>query len=226
MKNFLKKYAHAWVLLYIFIYMPWFMYLENTYSSLSSCTIIHVAFDDVIPFCEYFIIPYLLWFLYVPSVILFLFFTSKKEYYHTCAFLFIGMSICLFICTIFPNGQNLRAHADLVADKNIFTKLIATLYKTDTDTNVFPSIHAFNSIGIHIAICKNQILSKKIWIKISSFLLATLIILSTMFLKQHSVLDVCASFLLAALLYVPVYKVNWSNGFNLSNITQVGEADK
>ena len=24
-----KKYKHAWVLLYIFIYMPWFMYLEK-----------------------------------------------------------------------------------------------------------------------------------------------------------------------------------------------------
>ena len=28
-KSFLKKYRHAWVLLYFMIYMPWFVYLEK-----------------------------------------------------------------------------------------------------------------------------------------------------------------------------------------------------
>lgn len=208
--HFLSKYSHAWVFLYLLIYLPWFTWLERTYSNLSDCNIIHVALDDKIPFYEYFVIPYFLWFLYVPVVILILFFTSKKEFYQTCGFLFGGMTICLLICTVFPNGQNLRQYADLTSRDNICIRILSMLYKTDTDTNVFPSIHVFNSIGIHIAIMKSSYFANKKWIKCGSFLLCVLIILSTMFLKQHSVLDAVGASILAAVMYCFVYTFKWS----------------
>ena len=56
MKDFVKKYGHAWAFLYALIYMPWFMWLEKTVTT--DYHVIHVALDDKIPFCEYFIIPY------------------------------------------------------------------------------------------------------------------------------------------------------------------------
>ena len=60
LKELFKKYNHAWVLLYALIYMPWFTYLERHVTA--AFYLIHSPLDDYIPFVEYFIVPYLLWF--------------------------------------------------------------------------------------------------------------------------------------------------------------------
>ena len=41
--------------------------------------IIHVALDDYIPFCEYFIIPYLLWFFYVAATVIYFSFINQNK---------------------------------------------------------------------------------------------------------------------------------------------------
>lgn len=204
MKNFIKKYGHIWTALYVFLYMPWFIWLEE---NVKTYTLLHVKIDDMIPFCEYFIIPYLLWFAYVPAVMIYEFFTSKKEWYYACAYLFIGMSICLLICTLWHNGQDLRMDID---NNNIFTSIVKILYTTDTNTNVFPSIHVFNSIGVFIILCKSKNMKNRKGIKIVSFILTILIILSTMFLKQHSIIDVAGGIILSGVMYVVVYLVDYS----------------
>ena len=47
----------------------------------------HVALDDFIPFNEYFIVPYMMWFLYVAGTILYFLFTNREDYYRICIFL-------------------------------------------------------------------------------------------------------------------------------------------
>lgn len=201
MKELLKKYSHAWTLLYVLLYMPWFMYLEKTVTT--NYHVMYMKLDDIIPFCEWFIIPYFIWFLFVPVVFGYLFFFNKKEYYRSCAYMFSGMTIFLIICTIYPNGQELRPVFD--ADKNICTKIVSFLYSTDTSTNVFPSMHAFNTIACLVAVLKEKTLRKKKWVTISTTILSVLICMATVFLKQHSFLDVIGSVVLALVLYPLVY---------------------
>ena len=201
-KQFILRYRHAWVLLYSFIYMPWFCYLEK--HRFSHYYLIHSPLDDYIPFVEYFIVPYLLWFLFIAVTIAYFFFTDKKGYYQLTAFLFTGMTIFLIICTVFPNELNLRPHT--FANDTVFTRLVQQLYSTDTPTNVLPSIHVYNSLGAAIAIGHSQALKKHRGIQFVSYGLAGLIVLSTMFLKQHSVIDVVAGFIMAGVLYLIVYK--------------------
>ncbi|MFR4580387.1 MAG: hypothetical protein ACLT76_12935 [Clostridium fessum] len=110
LKELLKKYGHIWILGYGFIYLPWFMHLEKTVTS--NYHIMHSSLDDMIPFNEYFVIPYLLWFAYVTAAIAYLFLKNKEEYYRLCAFLFTGMTLSLLICTLFPNGTDLRTAVD------------------------------------------------------------------------------------------------------------------
>lgn len=55
MKAFFQKYKHAWVLLYAFLYLPWFFWLESRANL--PYHVIHVWLDDKIPFVEYFIVP-------------------------------------------------------------------------------------------------------------------------------------------------------------------------
>ena len=211
MKQFVKKYKHAWVLLYFFIYLPWFLLLES--KVVTDYTVVTIGLDKWIPFNEIFVIPYLLWFAYIAATIGFFFFTSKTDFYRCCGFLFIGMTICLIIYTIWPNGQNLRPTS--FARDNILVDIAKTLYSTDTSTNVCPSIHVFNSIGAHIAIAKSEQFKKHKWVVASSFILMVLICLSTMFLKQHSAFDVICSIMLSGFMYVVVYKVDYSKLIDL-----------
>ena len=61
------------------------MHLEKTVTS--NYHIMHSSLDDMIPFNEYFVIPYLLWFAYVTAAIAYLFFKNKEEYYR-CIFIY------------------------------------------------------------------------------------------------------------------------------------------
>lgn len=206
-KDFIYKYHHAWTCLYVLLYMPWFIWLEKTVTT--NYTIIHLPIDDKIPFCEYFIIPYFLWFAFVPITMVYLLFYSRKEFYEASAFLFIGMTIFLIISTVWPNGLNLRQ--DISFRDNIFAKTVDMLYTTDTSTNVFPSIHVFNTLGCLIALLKSRGLNGHNVIKSFAVILSILIILSTMFLKQHSIIDVIGGFVLALIMYLIVYVPNWTS---------------
>lgn len=201
MKNLLKKYGHIWALSYGFVYLPWFFYLERTITS--DFYVMHVALDDYIPFNEYFIIPYLLWFVYVAGAIAFFFFIDKQQYYKLCIFLFTGMTISLLVCMFFPNGTDLRTSVD--PSRNICSYLVSLIHSADTSTNVFPSIHAYNSLGVHFAIANSKQLREKKWIQRSSMVLMVAICLSTVVLKQHSVIDVVGATILAYIMYPLVY---------------------
>lgn len=208
MKAFLYKYRHAFVLLYAFIYLPWFIWLESRANL--PYHVIHVDLDDLIPFSEVFIVPYLLWFVYVAAVFVYLFFQldKKREFYQYCIFLFTGMTLFLAVSTIYPNGHLLRPAS--FERHNIFTFAVSILYRADTATNIFPSIHVYNSIAAHVAVTKNQKLGGNVWIRSGSFLLMVSIILATMFLKQHSMLDVIAGTLLGILMEQLVYHTDLS----------------
>lgn len=197
MKALIQKYKHAWVYLYAFIYFPWFLYLEKHVTR--GYNVIQTAADKKIPFIEYFVIPYLLWFAFIILTNLYFFFTNRTEFYRTSAFMIVGMTIFLIISTVYPNGQTLRPRK--FANDNIFVDLVKNLYRTDTSTNVFPSIHVYNSIGTYIAIRKSEQLKDKKVVQSGAFILTVLIVLSTMFLKQHSVIDVIG----AIVLVIPVY---------------------
>lgn len=201
-----QKYSHSIpLLIYMAVYLLWFAWLEK--ANTKNYQMIHVTADDWIPFCEVFVIPYFLWFAYVAAVVIFLFFKNKQEYYRACIFLCTGMTVFLVISTLFPNGHHLRL-AEMPRD-NIFTQMVAFLWKTDTPTNLWPSIHVFNSMGAHFAVVRSREFDSRKGIKFASFLLAASIILSTMFIKQHSVFDVLTGIAMGAIMYVFVYRSNW-----------------
>lgn len=201
LKNVMFQYRHIWILSYFFIYIPWFAYLERTITK--KFHIITMPVDLKIPFCEYFIIPYMLWFAYIAFAILYFFFTSKEDYYKLCIFLFIGMTVFLIVSSVYPNGHYLRP--DEFARDSWATRMVSWLYATDTPTNLFPSIHVYNSLGVHISLMLSERLRDKKAVRIGSTVLCVSIILSTMFLKQHSVFDVFTAFGMAAVMYYAVY---------------------
>lgn len=204
-KKIAKNNKHLLFLLYLPLYMFCFMTLEKRTNI--TFTNIHCIIDDWIPFCELFIIPYLLWFLYVVVVLVFLYFQRSclEDYYKCVITLMLGMSTCLFVYWIFPNAQNMRPTE--FANPNIFTDIISVIYATDTDTNVLPSIHVYNSIAIHVSFATSHTFQRRKAWKNASLILCILICLSTMCLKQHSILDAITALALYLIYYFLVYKV-------------------
>ncbi len=188
-KRFVDRFGHGtWIAAYFVFYMVGFAIVEN--AGHRHYHIIHSVIDDMIPFCEYFIVPYYLWFAYIAAGVLFFIFWNKdkSEYYKLCCSLAIGMTLFLIISCIYPNAQDLRP-TDF-ARENIFVELVRGLYKTDTPTNILPSIHVYNSLVMYYALNSCKILQEKKWVRMGALVLTILIIASTMFLKQHSVVDV------------------------------------
>lgn len=208
-KDFFTRYKHGVPLvIYMVVYLTWFGWLEK--NNTKNYRVIHLPIDDYIPFCEVFVIPYLLWFAYVAAVVVYLLLKDKQEYYRACGFLITGMTLFLIISTLWPNGHDLRP-ASMPRD-NVFTDLISLLWKTDTPTNLWPSIHVFNSMGAHFAVKHSQKLTASKWggrIRIGSGILSVSIILSTMLIKQHSMFDVLTGLALGAVMYVLIYKKEW-----------------
>ena len=168
------------MVLYMLFYCAGFLVIENW--NRLHYTVIHTAVDDMIPFCEWFVIPYLLWFLYVSGFTLYMLFTDEKSYHEICTYLAIGMTVFLVVSAVFPNILFLRPQT--MPRDNVLTRICGILYAADTPTNVTPSIHVYNSIAVMIAAVRT-------------------------FLKQHSFSDVVIATGLALCSYILVYKLNF-----------------
>ena len=202
---FSKKFLSYMVVpVYMVIYLLGFQYLESkvTYGY----HIIHCELDSLIPFCEYFIIPYVMWFFYIAATVIYFMILNKnqKEYWQLILNLGIGMTLFLLISWIYPNGHTLRP--DTFVRDNIFVDMVKGLYQIDTPTNILPSIHVYNSIAAYMAIRHCEKLRDKRWIQRGAFLLTCPIVLATMFLKQHTVIDVVAAIVLNLIVYLIIYR--------------------
>lgn len=194
------------MVLYMLFYCAGFLVIENW--NRLHYTVIHTVVDDMIPFCEWFVIPYLLWFLYVSGFTLYMLFTDEKSYHEICTYLAIGMTVFLVVSAVFPNILFLRPQT--MPRDNILTRICGILYAADTPTNVTPSIHVYNSIAVMIAAVRTDAKLFRSWFsKAAMAAIGLSIILATMFLKQHSFSDVVIATGLALCCYILVYKLEF-----------------
>ncbi|WP_242826834.1 phosphatase PAP2 family protein [Butyrivibrio sp. NC3005] len=196
--------------IYGIIYCIWFNYLEKR--PLIHYTEMHTRFDDKIPFLEIFVLPYAFWFVFVAFCVAFpVLCYEQEDYWRFVIFLCGGMTLFLIISTFFPTLQRLRPDLSTLGRDNIFIHMVNFFYTCDTPTNIFPSMHVYNAIGGSISIINSKRFSKKG--NIISIISAILIVLSTMFIKQHSVIDVICGIGLAVVFYYLVYRTNIVIGF-------------
>lgn len=200
MINFYIKYKH-------FSFGLIFIAINIVFGRLEQITIpkyhMEIWLDNYIPFLKIFVVPYMLWFYYIIAVPVYLGFKSKDDFLKLCSFMAIGQTICLIIYFLFPNGQSLRP---AIVDNDIFSHLIRTIYEKDTSTNVAPSIHVLFAVAIHIGLMQYEPFKKKKLLTVISFVVMVLVVLSTVFIKQHAIMDVVYSLLLSGILYIVIYK--------------------
>ncbi len=192
------------ILGFCIFYLSGFSWLENRH--VSGIHITACAWDYKIPFLEIFIVPYLLWFVYIAATVVYFLFHEEENFNALAQTLAFGMTIFLIISAIYPNGLNLRPTT--FERDNIFIKLVQFVYKNDTPTNVLPSIHVYNSLAAFMALKRSKLAqNKKGWVW-SAGVLTVLIILATVFLKQHSMFDGVCAFALYMVADKLCYSVN------------------
>lgn len=173
-----------------------FMLLENHHSSRMIITDSWI--DSYIPFNEYFVIPYILWFVFMVLGFAYFVFIDQVGIKRTYFYLFLGMSLSLLIYALIPTGQNLRVQ---LYNENIFQCLVSFIYSVDSSTNVCPSIHVYNSVMMCVSLLKSQRIKQYSWLCVAIVVLTVLICLSTVMIKQHAFMDIVWALILAMVIY-------------------------
>lgn len=191
------------MILYGIFYLFCFFWLEQREVPIH---IVYSKWDSYIPFCEYFVIPYFFWFVYMAFAMVYFILLCeeraecKKFIYSFC----IGMTLFLVISYVYPNGHTLRPQ--LVRD-NICSRIVGFLHGIDTPTNILPSMHVYVTVACTIALLRQKSLCRRKGFRGGVWISCILITLSTLFLKQHSVVDVVLALLLNGACYIWVYKL-------------------
>lgn len=199
MKKLLKKYKHIWLLIYVPIYLVSFNLIEEIISPTSDYWVSYMPIDDIIPFNELFVIPYIFWYPFIFFTGIYLFFADSNAFRRMVWGIIIGFSTALIFYMLFPNGQNLRP-AEFERD-NILTQIMESIYRNDTNTNVLPSMHVIGSWVTFYAFLDCDRLRKHKLLVAAAFVISVLISLSTVFCKQHSFLDVIWGLIWSAVIY-------------------------
>ena len=190
-------YRHVLLLLYWPVYGFFFLFVERIYK-VDGYFPMWCPLDDKIPFCEYFFIPYMFWFVYLIGMLAYTFFCDTDAFSRMMWFIIICDTTAIIIYLIFPTCQELRP-VDFPRD-NALTSLVRAFYSFDTNTNVFPSIHVLNTVAVMAPSWHMKRFRTVGW-QLAFNVTGVLIILSTLFLRQHSVLDIAG----ALAICVPAY---------------------
>ncbi len=201
------RYLFVWLLaMGIFLLCEFFIPAEI-------CHPMHSWIDDLIPFTEGFVFFYVLWYFLIFGSLVY-FAARRCESFR--AFL-IFMSVCQLLAVavflVYPNKQELRP--EVMPRDNYFSRVVAYLHSVDTNTNVCPSLHVAYSFALISVWCKERIsrVSKVIWV-----MTVVLICASTVFIKQHSVIDFFVALPICAVAEVVTYPHFWKERF-----TKIGE---
>lgn len=204
MKNHLKENKNRIIILFgTFIFQSLIYFITKLFQN--NPVYLNNAIDDRIPFIPSFVIFYVMWYLFLILIPLLILKYNKKVFdkYIVVSILYAILEGIIFI--LFPTTMNRQP----LVVTDISTWVVDIIYKVDTPVcNLFPSAHCAFSILFIISILDVKEVKKeyKILIIISSLL----IILSTLFIKQHVVIDV-----LGALLIVPIYYILRKRKINL-----------
>ena len=204
MKELIKKRHLIPIAVWFVIYMGLFGFLEIVPPK--DVHLIHCALDDRIPNMAIFIYPYVSWFPYiVVCAALAIKNLDDRQFKKAVLVLTTGMNIFLFISYVWPTGLDFRE--SIVYDLHTLSgNLLKFVQTVDTPKSVFPSMHVYVTLVLQytLEMQKKLVTAWGIWV---GRVLAVLIVLSTMFTKQHSAVDVTAAIVMFAVLALAAEKL-------------------
>lgn len=197
-----ENYRHFWMLVIWAIYLLSFFIIEHVV--VDDYWVSYLPLDDKIPFCEGFILPYCLWHPLLALMTIYLAFYDAENFKAFMSFIGIGFIGTAIFCLIFPNGQDLRPA--VFPRETILTQMVRAIYAADTNTNVLPSMHVIGC-GALVSACFHTPSLRKRRLQWVMLPLGLLISISTVFVKQHSILDFFVAVPVTILIELLVYRV-------------------
>ena len=208
-----EDYRHLWLLLFWPIELAFFTLagrLPRVYHPIYS------ALDDLIPFSEIWVIPYVLWFLCIAFTLLFSLRHDIPMFRRFMRYMIVTILLSGAVFVLYPNffpGRPVQAlgwpnsvmtYFEAMPRRNLFTFALSFIYFTDPPRNAFPSEHVVVALGMAMAALDDRRLRRPAF-ALPFVALQLLICLSVTFTKQHSALDVLGA--------LPVSLIGWLTSY-------------
>lgn len=164
---------------------------------------LHTTLDHVIPLIKWFAIPYIWYYFYLVGVLIWFAFRNTTAYYQLLFARIAGIVVCFIVYVVFPTAT-IRPE---IVGNDILSKLVRTIYTVDKDYNCLPSTHCLDTLITSLFLLKYE----RGWmLRGLSVVSLVLIYLSTVFLKQHVLVDLVASTALGIILYAIFQKQSFA----------------
>jgi membrane-associated phospholipid phosphatase len=163
--------------------------------------ILSTKFDELIPFVPAFIVPYILWYAFILGYLFYFWYKDVNIFIKTLSIIVIGELICFVIYFYF---QTTVPRPDVAGDR-LLVDLVRMIYSHDQPYNAFPSIHVLTTFAIILGNfnTKDRHPFNSAFVPI----MGSLIIVSTLFVKQHYILDMISSIFLSVFIYGIVFEL-------------------
>jgi membrane-associated phospholipid phosphatase len=154
------------------------------------------SLDRAIPVIKIFVVPYVAWVAYISLSLVYLCFKDSTLAFKTILVFDLGLLVCFTIYYFYQTEGPIRP---VITGHDFLSRTFQYIYEIDQPYNSFPSIHVMSSYLLIRAICNSS--WKKGWHLWIIGCFSTSIILATMFIKQHFIIDVIAAILLVECLF-------------------------
>ena len=218
MLTFLNKHKYILLILYLPLYLIAFFTIDKIPAD---HYVITCPLDKLIPFNEYMVIPYALWFFWFPGWVFFFLWKAletdgvfssgtgkvpgpaacnpaRDDFVKLCTVMFTSMTLSLITYIVWPNAVDLR---EPVTASNLCARAVLMIREADTPYGVCPSIHIATIVTEMLVIRDSRLSVFSPTVRWYSYIITGLITWSTMAIDQHSIVDVAAGALLAYILY-------------------------
>lgn len=183
-------------------------FLTGRIYPLEECAVMYMPLDDLIPFCEWFVIPYVAWYLQIAFTLYYFLRHDVESFKRIQTFILLCQITSTVIFLVLPSCHQLRPAA--FPRDNLLTDCVKLLYAADTPANACPSLHVTYAIGIAMAWCRCKVAHWG-W-KVGMVILSILICLATVFIKQHSAVDFFGALPLVLIAWVAVHLIYRKKG--------------
>ncbi|OCT11534.1 hypothetical protein A8709_07675 [Paenibacillus pectinilyticus] len=147
--------------------------------------------DRQIPFIKSFVVPYLSWYGFLAVGFLYLVYRDRKNYIRTLIEFIIGLLLCYSVYAIYQT----TVPRPEVAGSDWVSRTVQWVYRSDEPFNCFPSTHVLTAYLLMKAYLRSTLIAKRY--KFVVAIMGALIIVSTLFVKQHVLMDIVGAVLVA-----------------------------
>ena len=195
------KFKKAQYLLFLLVFPILGLIYKLLNTNPRDAQILSTKLDASIPFIPVFILPYIFWYAFIIGYLVYFWYKDTTVYLKTLSVIVFGEIVCFIVYFFFQT----TVPRPMLYGEGILIDLVSMIYSHDQPYNAFPSIHVLTTFAIILG--NLDIRNKHLFHSLFVPVMGSLIIISTLFVKQHYILDMFASMFLTSFIYGIVFEL-------------------